>query len=84
MNDPRYPNPDDRGYSVAFCYEFLEDAKDNKQRYKDNYPNYTAIILLHYYQEYMKVARGGGGGGGGGEESIEHAICTVPTVGKVT
>ena len=29
----------------------------------------------------MKVARGGGGGG---EESIEHAICTVPTVRKVT
>ena len=28
----------------------------------------------------MKVARGGGGG----EESIEHAICTVPTIGKVT
>ena len=24
---------------------------------------------------------GGGGGGGGGEESIEQAICTVPTVG---
>ena len=35
-------------------------------------------VFITYYQEYMKVARAGG------EESIEHAICTVSTVGKVT
>ena len=34
MNDPGYPNPDDEDYSVAFCYEFLEDARDKEQRYK--------------------------------------------------
>ena len=35
MNDPDYPNPDedDIDYSVAFCYEFLEDARDKEQRY---------------------------------------------------
>ena len=43
-------------------------------------PAHDFHILL---QEYMKVTRGGGGGGGG-EESIEHGISTVLTVGKVT
>ena len=33
MNNPDYSNPDDKRYSVAFCYEFLEDAKDKEQRY---------------------------------------------------
>ena len=33
MNNPFRPSPDDENYSVAFCYEFLEDAKDKEQRY---------------------------------------------------
>ena len=33
MNHPRITNPDEKNYRVAFCYEFLEDAKDKEQRY---------------------------------------------------
>ena len=33
VNHPYYQNPDNEYYCVAFCYEFLEDAKDKEQRY---------------------------------------------------
>ena len=41
VSDPEYPNPADESYTVAFNYEFIEDANIEANQYR-----YSIIIIL--------------------------------------